>query len=496
MLSKFIPSCGEYRGNWLGILLTVIAALLSAEIVLKNYLIAVGLFAACALVIVMLLVLRRYSGDILTNFQLLLIFFPLIFLYVTGIPKIGSLPLSPLFFFIGIYVLISLLRFKHVLQSFKQSSGKVFLLLLVCWCVDYFLSRIFLQFPYLDTQLLEIIGIFLATSYFIDRSPKRAIWATRVLSIVLFISMVWFVGENLFKELSEIRLTIYQSYLQKLDDRVLLGTVAYANGLSPLLFLFGYQIAAALPLYVLAVFNEKNRKWKMFYVLGSVISLFAMLFAGERSVFLAAAISISMFLYKRKSIKLAAFLMLLSLASMFMISLHESERQVVARLQSAEQKLEVVERLKLQMVGVVTIINNPMGLVYEGKRWGDEAASYGVDFRKFGNEEIAVHNGYLGRVISYGWFFGFLIVLTMVILIKNIKAVLSCRSSEKDSQVISQAQIIAYTLISILIQALFHNSSIFSFNGPSLTVMFLFLAWSNLVRSCNHAEKYKGKSYE
>jgi len=489
MFSKTILSTGEHRKKLPGIILTVMFAWLSAVIVLQNYLIAMGLFSIFAFVIGMFFVLRRYSGNIFTNVQLLLIFTPLVFLYVTGIPKIGPFPLSPLFFFIGIYVLLGSLRLNLMLHSLRESGGKIFLLLVACWSYDYIFSRVYLQLPFLDMQLLEIIGIYLATKYFIGYNAQRAAWATRVLSIVFLVSMLWFVSESLFKELSEVRITIYQSYLQKVNDHTLLGTASYANGLSPLLFLFGYQIAASLPLNVVAIFFEKNRAWKMFYVVGSVASLFAMIFAGERSVLIATTVSISIFLYKRKGVKLAAVLMLLSLTTMFMVSMHESKRHTFERLWQKEERIEAVERLKLQMIGVITIVNNPMGLAYEGKRWSDEAASYGVDFRKFNNEEIAVHNSYLGRIIYYGWPFGFLIICVMFILVKNIIAVLSFSLYEKDSQAISQAQIIAYALISVLIQALFHNASIFTFNGPSVTVMFLFLSWADLISSERSSKK-------
>jgi hypothetical protein len=53
------------------------------------------------------------------------------------------------------------------------------------------------------------------------------------------------------------------------------------------------------------------------------------------------------------------------------------------------------------------------------------------------------------------------------------------------SEEIKYAQAVALSLISVLIQALFHNSSIFKFHPTSITVLFLFLIWFDVLANNN-----------
>jgi len=478
MYSNILSALKSNKIIW-GIATSAITGYMVSKLILWNPFYALIVIIILSFICISLLLSKAGAKYMLFDRQLLL-FLPLIFLYVTEIPKIGPLPLSPVFFFMGIYLLFSVANVADVFRDLILPHGKIFLLLVLCWFYQYLVSIIFADGSLLDMQIIEISGIFLGLRFFVKKSVERAVWATRILGGILIISMAWFVWEVSLGEPSSVRLLIYNSIFQNKEYSY---SVTNPNGLSSLLFLFGYQIAVSVPLTLMLIFVEKRKRWKIFWVIGSVLSIFSMMYAGERSVLLAVVVVLVFFLCSRKRFRMATLIIFIAVI-LLLISLRVDIRQpTFERLQESEKRIEATERVKLQFGGLKVALNNPLGLSVAGKRWGDEARLAGADFGAWSGAEIAVHNGYLGRIIPYGWILGILMGLVLYRLLQAIRLIFSLLKTNIKG--IQYALVVAFALISVLIQALFHNSSIFSFNATSVTIALLFLTWIDVLSSNN-----------
>lgn len=481
----------SYKGILKTLIISISLGFIASKLSLRSPYLALGT-AVISLAGVWLIgasLFENKTKSILSKAQFLF-FCPLIFLYITAVPKIGPLPLSPVFLFMGIYILYALISPRELISSFREPTVKLFLLLLICWLYQYIISFVLSSGGTLiDMQLIEIVGIFCGITYFVKGNNERAIWATRILASVLIISMVWFVAEVAYRDLSLVRVFIYYSVLQGYGEKVLAGAVAYPNGLSQLLFLFGYQVSVAVPLTIMLFLIDKGKTWRVFWGIGSIVSLLAMMYAGERSVLLSAAIALALFLYSRRQFKPAVLILTLSLLTIFIVSHVEidlGQNLLLHRIQDEESKGEAFARVKLQLIGLKVALKNPLGLKVTGGRWGDEALSAGADFEALGGEETAVHNGYLGRIIPYGWIFGVLMAVVFFHLYKLMKSVsLFVQTNKERAQ---YAQAVSFCLIALLIQASFHNSSLFNFNAVSVTIALLLSVWVDILAGESYPE--------
>lgn len=473
----------SYKGILKTLIISISLGFIASKLTLRSPYLALGT-AVISLAGVWLIgtsLFENKTKSILSKAQFLF-FIPLIFLYITAVPKLGPLPISPVFLFMGIYILYTLISPKELISSFREPTVKLFLLLLICWLYQYIISFVLSSGATLiDMQAIEIVGIFCGITYFVKGNRERAIWATRILASVLIISMVWYVAEVAYRDLSLVRVFIYHSVLQRYGEKALLSAVAYPNGLSQLLFLFGYQVSVAVPLTIMLFLIDKGKTWRVFWGIGSIVSLLAMIFAGERSVLLSAAIALTLFLYSRKQFKPAVIILTLSLLTVFIFSLVEIDvgKNLLHRIQDEESQGEAFARVKLQLIGLKVALENPLGLKVTGESWGDEALSSGADFDAWSGEETAVHNGYLGRVIPYGWIFGVLMAVVFLHLYKLMKSVsLFVQTNRERAQ---YAQAVSFCLIAVLIQASFHNSSLFNFNAVSVTIALLLSIWVDIL---------------
>jgi len=99
--------------------------------------------------------------NVFSGKQLVFLFFPLIFLYVTEMPKLGSLPLSPVFLFLGTYILYTMVNPSNYMRTLKEETGIIFWLLVLIWFYRYIAPILFSSGDFLDMQLFELIGVFL-----------------------------------------------------------------------------------------------------------------------------------------------------------------------------------------------------------------------------------------------------------------------------------------------------------------------------------------------
>lgn len=140
-------------------------------------------------------------------------------------------------------------------------------------------------------------------------------------------------------------------------------------------------------------------------------------------------------------------------------------------------------RLGWQFVAIKSIARNPLGYILGGQSWNIDALEGGADFSEFGYRTKAIHNSYLNVALYYGWIGGILMFIALLVLtksiVKNISTVLC------NDKVNTNFIAINIALIAALIQALFHNSSIFTNEPSSCVVLCLFLVWSDIIRKKN-----------
>jgi hypothetical protein len=210
-----------------------------------------------------------------------------------------------------------------------------------------------------------------------------------------------------------------------------------------------------------------------------------MFFSGERSVIVAVGLTLFIYLYSEKRLKAAIIIPIILFLSFGISTKLYVAQNTIQKIQDSEKNVEGWDRIKLQVVGLKVALENPLGLTMTGGDWSEKAISAGADFSAWQYRAIPVHNGYLGRIISYGWVMGVFIILFFYHIWKAMKRVLFINNNKLTDIQHKYAKITGFSVLSILIQALFHNSSIFSFNSISLSVIIIFLTWIDIVITNN-----------
>lgn len=427
---------------------------------------------------------RFSTGDL---YHILFLFFPLLFLYIIEVPKSTvGLPVSPSRLFMVFYIYISLIHKKELHQSIHSYSAKIALLFFILIIYQYIIQSI-MYGTQKNLSILDITGIILCLKIFIRNNVRKGLWAVRILGVILTISMTWYIVEVTRGSPIPLRMSIYHSVFQMQDSNKIRALQSALNGLSTYLFAFGYQVAAAVPLCVMMVTTEKSNRWRIFWIFGSISSILSLIFSAERSVLAASSISLILFIFisgigKSTKIKRTLWFFFIFIISVNIfyekIALVTTyERQLFSRFEDENIAEDNISRMNLQITALKVILNNPLGLSIKKESWADAAKEQGEDF-VFWNERVqTVHNGYLGRIIIYGWVFGLLEILILTRLLFAIKRSVFHQYDPKKKII---TQVLALTLLSILIQALGHNASIFTFNPVSLITMFLFLALYDL----------------
>ncbi len=459
------------------ILTAILVGYLAGRFAIKNQ--SAAVIALPVLLLGTILIVFRHSAiKSITKAASFGLFTTFVLLYLTGIPKMPPLPFSPIFFVIGIYLLYGVFNPSAALNRSWVESNKVFLLIALCWLFRYIVAFIAKGSLYVDMQFIELIGIAIILRSFIKNDLEKAKAATRVIALVFIASSAWFVMEQFSGVLPIVRYFIYRTMFESADERTLTLTFKLANGLSPYIFLFGYQIAAAVPLLTVLLLSEKKTGWKALWAFGSILCIASMAILAERSVVLASLIAILFHLYRKRRLG-AAFAVIFLLLVSFSVMQMFGAQNIFTRIKDSGSVSEGFDRIWLQLTGLSVAFKNPLGLILTGGSWADEVYSSGADFSTWGGIEIGIHNSYIGRVIAYGWAFGALMIAVLWRLARGINKVLGNRSQQtKDTD--GYADATAASLLSVLIQALFHNSSIFTFNSTSMVIMFFFLMWHDL----------------
>ena len=409
------------------------------------------------------------------EFALSFIFLLFCFFYFAAIPKMLFFPLAPKYFFALIVILLLSyrLRFNDVL-SLKNNTGPFIIYLVMVLVFAVIRSSVNGMVPPIEE--IALLGMIY---WFVNRQPERVILMTRFIGILAVLSSLWFIGNLLFPDhFIYLRAIIYG---RNIDPNNPLTSIALARptGLTFNHHIMGYQMTAGIVIAGLLAMTEKNTRWKWFWRLSLLVVWTATYFTAQRSVVLAVIVTILIFSLQKFSRMIPILLVyVLATASAYYINniVPEGTETLLTRLDGKDIKA----RVGWQVTALEVIAENPLGLSISEKTWEEEAVQGGADFSLFGDEATAVHNSFLGAMLNYGWLGIALVMSIALYLIKNIRQVL--RYNIENVPYIECCKILAYVMVALTVQAMFHNASYLTNETVSCLVLGTFLVGASMMR--------------
>lgn len=240
------------------------------------------------------------------------------------------------------------------------------------------------------------------------------------------------------------------------------------GGLNATKFGFGYQIAAGIGLFIGEVYKRGLRK--SILPLGLIaLSALTLILAGERSALVAVALALLVIGFIVGKPGKIIFMSLILVAFYFPLKgvveiiSKPTEETTINKLMEGRHREGAVERLEVQLWTISQIPFYPLGITEVGVKY-DSLVKKG----NFANP-IAPHNGYLTRVLTYGWF---LLVIVFAVFYKIVKMV----------RVIKRKKLFIILpvlggLIGALANAIFHNPSFLTYLPETIMLLMLFSAY-------------------
>jgi hypothetical protein len=251
------------------------------------------------------------------------------------------------------------------------------------------------------------------------------------------------------------------------------------GGLGFLLHMFGYQLAAGVPLLASqALLSKRWTKWLA--GLATFAGVATLLLAGQRSALIGAALVLPLILLvsrNRRTLLVLCGIAAIAFVTATMSDLPEVRKyNTVDRLQSSS---DASTRLDLQLWALRQSVQYPLGIV--GARI--DYASIAEVWTPRG--PLAPHNGYITRTLFYGWPVGIMSLL----LFGYLAAIgwRSFRQARTDENFVEVGWLFA--TISVSANALFHNASVITANSDSVLAILMFASWVGLrtIRQSAHA---------
>ena len=401
--------------------------------------------------------------------------YALLLLY--DIPKIQPLPFSPRFIFIGLMGLLLIKQgslFFHALKIFPKPLLLFFVLIFATSLFPFSLRGVLM--------LLEVLIAFAFITVTMQANPEKAIRFTRFLAILVLFSNIWLIGSLLLKEpFMTIRQFLYGGHLGHFNEAYL--TIQQPTGLTFNHFTMGYQVVVGTVLVFSLYLADKNR-WKVFWIVMLVPMLMGVFYVAERSTIPAILLPVMFIFFMQKRWKLVGLLGMIGgfflLAMNYLPLYHETG---VPTLQSRiEQTDGIKERLSWQVVAIKIIAEKPFGNLTGELDWENESLEKGADFSYYEGHIFAVHNAFLGEMLSFGWLGVILVVGTLLVISKRIFVPL-LSGRYKIFYYKSYADAASLALMASMIQALFHNSSLFSLDPSSWIIFCIAMGWQRIL--CN-----------
>lgn len=342
------------------------------------------------------------------------------------------------------------------------------LVLLVLWLYQGVIS---LSFQW--RNLAEIaLGV-----YFFSLSPFRTSWGPRWLAFGLGMffaaSFLLFLATVYVPAVRDWRSVLYltsEKTLASLENGALTeeAMTVQQGGFTPYLHLFGYQISAGLALvFALATLRGGRASWLWFGP--TALAVMTLFLAGQRSAFLGFLIAFAGVILLRRRLW-TGLLLTAGLGVLVAIVIYASEGvgdlreyNVVDRVQAGDS--DFTSRLALQWWALRESLVHPFGLI------GADLDYFEIAPDLLGPRIVAPHNGYLTRLLLFGWPVGLLTAFMFWLILRMGRASWRRYDESPDARL---EMTLFLTLVSVMANALFHNASFATFNPETLVTLYLY----------------------
>lgn len=325
-----------------------------------------------------------------------------------------------------------------------------------------------------------LFGLLTLVSFaiFCHERPSRLIFIGWTIILVLAASAVVFL-----LQFYEVRFgwDIYNFFWQPVLSQIPRNLIIPA-GLVSRQHIFGYQIAGLIPLVFSLLLTSRTFAKRSILVTILLLGCLAVVLSGQRSALGATVVGVGVvfsLLSVRKKISIAIFSFTIAALLLIVSSPGETlikgifrsldDDYIINKLQDYQ---EIDMRFALQQRAIELIIQNPLGIGGDNEEW----TSYAADL--FTGAEITAHNAYLVTMIQLGWLSGF--VMFLVICLSLLKFL---RPLKNPSTIYSSREEFYWRLgligawIALLLNALFHNASLFGIEGVTWTIYVLLWIW-------------------
>jgi len=410
--------------------------------------------------------LSRYSRAFI-----LLVVTLYIAIFAYEIPQIGMVPVSPKYFvmILGIFVL-----------SVRMGSNRMLMVVqtMPLFIMLYFLFNLLMLFSNPSTRYatmpLEALASYAIICAYSSNGGENAEKVTRIVVVLLVLSALWMILSGAIQEpFFSIRKFLYSGHAQRFTTGEL--DLRNPTGLTFHHFAMGYQLTCAgvmLPILLLA---DKRRR--LLWSVGCLVVSVAIVLSGQRSVLPAVGLALLLYMICTRRFPLLLLVGVvtgIAYAAVSSLSLQlNPEYDIVMKLQ---RKDEMAARLGWQMAAMRVIMEHPLGNLNGDLAWVERAMEHGADFSIYNWTKFATHNSYLGSILMLGWGGAILMFLSITHMFKRwILPVLRINKAAGDQWYYLQA--VVYALVALMVQALFHNSSIFTVEPVSWITVCLAGGW-------------------
>jgi hypothetical protein len=389
-----------------------------------------------------------------------------LFLYFSDI-----MPFPPRPLFVYASIPLAVLGVTHYRKA--TSSPQYFLkALMVSWVYQALMTQeIFIK------PLFGTLAVFYVVTYY-QRYGYDGLSTMKIVVIGLFLtSFIFFLATVISDTAVDWRGRLYAGVdWKQLSD--LMDKYNKQGGLTSALFYFSYQVSAGITLFYSEMITSGFRKSVCLYAILLCIGILTLLLSGERSPLLAVMISVIVIGWMIRQIR-RTIVILICLAVLYFPVILLSERftaqrentNLIARLTNEGHHSEALGRIETQLWALCQIPFYPLGTHGAGESYFELIEDSDVEYA------IAPHNGYITRVVFYGWvLMG--VVVAVFMRIYNMARQIVHQNLYKVLPVFA-------ALFAILVNACFHNQSFLSFAPETILLMMLFASFFDFYRSEN-----------
>ncbi len=320
---------------------------------------------------------------------------------------------------------------------------------------------------------LPLLILLPAALYFVRSASSNEsdlAWRVGALRVFILISCAVMIASTLSSDIASMRWELYgvQRFLGGGEEEFE-TEVTKQGGLSRFIFWLGYQYAAAIPLIAGPIFLGIEKPLRN--LIAFVVAAVAILLCGERGTVVAGGVGL-LFLLAMARNKARAAVALLALSPFLVVSywiyepfaFRREGTDLVSRFTTIE---DYRDRLGIQLLALEMIARYPMGMMYAGRDFMEEAFARGLP-------PHSPHNGFLTAAVHYGWP---VLAFELAILVRIAAMCFDTARCRDSTESAAWEKTCCAAMVSNFLFALFHNASFLSGEPMSILLMFLYSAW-------------------